>query len=150
MAIQTLSSEQIDSLVGTRHDTTGFDYPPDGLQPYYEWLVRTLHLLAESSCGSLRVAQDDAGGTTVRIAPGRAEISNIALDYTGGTIDLSSYNNDTAYLWLEDDSGSAHIGVDTDANGWPAGAHIKLAEVTLSAGAITTILDRRFETIFRV
>ena len=150
MAIRPLTSDQIDSLVGTRHSTAGIEYPPDGLQPYYEWLVRTLHLLAESSCGSFRVARDEANDTTVRIAPGRAEISGVVLEFAGGSEDLAAYNNDTAYLWLEDNGGSAQVGIGTDANGWPGGAHIKLAEVTLAAGQIDTILDRRFETIFRV
>ncbi|MFW6059382.1 MAG: hypothetical protein ACODAQ_04330 [Phycisphaeraceae bacterium] len=150
MPFEQLTSDQIESLVGTRHASTGIEYPPIGLQPYYEWLVRTLHLLTESSCGALRVARDDGNDTTVRIAPGRLSISGAALAYPGGTQDLSAYNNNTALLWLEDDSGSAVLGVDASANGWPVDPHIKLAEVILAEGVITDILDRRFETIFRV
>ena len=150
MSFEQLTSDQIEDLVGARHDTTGIEYPPIGLQPYYEWLVRTLHLLAESSCGALRVGPNESNATHVRVAPGRAFISDVVLDYAGGAVDLSAYNNGTAYLWLESDSGSATIGVDSDVNGWPADPHIKLAEVTLAAGAVTNILDRRFETILRV
>lgn len=150
MTVQDLTDQQIDALANTRHAVTGIAYPPDGLQPYYQWLMRTLHLLAEASCGPLRVAQDDASPTTVAIAPGRASISGAALAYGGGTIDLAAYNNDTAYLWLYDDAGSAAIGVAAASAGWPGGAHIKLAEVTLAAGSVTGILDRRFETILSV
>ncbi|MEE9212614.1 MAG: hypothetical protein V3U29_08175 [Phycisphaeraceae bacterium] len=150
MAIEELTTEQIAGLVGTRHGTTGFEYPPNGLQPYYEWLVRTLHLLAESSAAALRVDRDDASDTTVRIAPGRATLTGTVLVYAGGTTDLTTFNNDTAYIWLFDNGGAAAVGVGTDAAGWPTGTHLKLAEVTLNAGQITDILDRRFETIFNI
>lgn len=150
MTVKVLSAENITQLVGTRHPTTGIEYPPDGLQPYYHWLVSTLHLLAESSAGALRVARDTDDQAGVHVAPGRASISDVALAYDGGTIDLGAYNNSTAYLWLFDDDGEAAIGVDDESNGWPGGDHLKLAEVTLQAGAVTHILDRRFETIFRV
>ncbi len=121
MAIEQLTPEQIDELVGTRHATTGIEYPAEGLQPYYQWLVRALHALAERSAGALCVAEDDVNATTVNIAPGRASISSVVLDYAGGAIDLSSYNNDIAYLWLEDNAGSASIAHASDASGWPAG-----------------------------
>lgn len=147
MTIRDLSSDQITELVGTRHAVTGVEFPPAGLQPYHEWLVRQLHHLAESSAGNLRVVPDDTAQTTVRVMPGRASIGGVALVYGGGAIDLATYNNDTAYLWLEDDSGAASIGIATDAAGWPGSAHIKLAEVTLAAGVIVEILDRRFETM---
>ena len=148
MTIQELSTSEIEQRVSTRHAGTGIEYPPSGLQPYYHWLVRTLHLLAESSAAALRVAEDDTNATTVRIMPGRASIGGVALSYDGGTIDLSTYNNDTAYIWLENDGGAA-VKVADDATGWPGGAHIKLAEVTLASGEITEIVDRRFETMLK-
>ncbi len=150
MTIRDLSSDQITDLVGTRHQTTGVEFPPAGLQPYHEWLVRQLHHLAESSCGALRVVRDDESATTVRVMPGRASVDDAVLAYDGGVFDLAAYNNDAAYLWLEDDSGSASIGIASSGSGWPGGAHLKLAEVTLAAGAISDILDRRFEAVLRV
>ena len=150
MAVQPLSSDQIRALVGTRHAATGIEYPPSGLQPYYEWLVQTLHLLAEASAGPFRVAEDDATPMSVRIAPGRASIAGVVLAYAGEVKDLSAYNNDTAYLWLADDAGNAKVGVASSNDGWPGQDHIKLAEVTLAGGEISGMLDRRFETIFRV
>jgi hypothetical protein len=150
MAIEELSSSAIEQRVGTRHPTTGMIYPPDGLQPYYQWLIRTLHLLAESSAGAFRVAQDDANATTVRVMPGRASINGVALAYSGDAHDLSSFNNATAYLALTENNGQAQVNVSAQADGWPSGAHIKLAEVTINAGEITQVLDRRFETLFKV
>ncbi|HEX7009981.1 MAG TPA: hypothetical protein VF184_08365 [Phycisphaeraceae bacterium] len=150
MAVRELSAEEMEALVGTRHGVTGMEYPPQGLQPYYQWLVRTLHLLAESSAGALRVARDASSPTAVTISPGRASIQDAALSYEGGVIDLAEHNNDTVYVWLFDDGGAAAVGFGAEGDGWPAQAHIKLAQVTLEAGAITGILDRRFETVFRV
>lgn len=150
MSIRELSSQEIDAVVGTRHSGTGIAYLPEGLQPYYAWLIRTLHLLAESSAGALRVARDGESEVAVRVAPGRASISEVALMYEGGTIDLGAHNNDTVYLSLRDEAGSAAIAVASQGEGWPTAAHIKLAEVTLEGGEVVEILDRRFETIFRV
>lgn len=150
MSIQELTTDQIESLVGTRHPATGIEYPPNGLQPYYHWLVRVLHLLSESSLGALRVAGDDTSGTTIQIAPGRVSVSGVALSYPGEVIDLAAFNNDTVHVWLRDNSGVPGVGVNADSGGWPGVAHIKLAEVTLTAGVITNILDRRMETLFSV
>jgi hypothetical protein len=148
MTIKELTPDQIEQRVGTRHAGTGIEYPPSGLQPYYHWLMRTLHLLAESSAAALRVARDDADATTIRVLPGRASIGGVALAYAGGTVDLAAHNNDTAYVWLEDDGG-ATVKTAGAATGWPATAHIKLAEVTLAGGEITDVLDRRFETFLK-
>ncbi len=150
MPIQDLTSDQIDSLVGTRHPETGIEYPPNGLQPYYYWLIRALHLLAESSLGALRVAEDDSSSTVIQIAPGRATITGVVLDFPGETNDLSAFNNDTAYVWLRDTAGVPGIGINAASGGWPGIPHIKLAEVTLAAGVVTNILDRRLETVFSV
>ena len=145
MAIQELTSDQIQALVGARHAVTGMAYPAGGLQPYYQWLVRTLHLLSESSAGGLRAGRDDSSSTAIYVASGRAVVGGALLEYAGGAHDLAAYNNDTAYVWLYNNAGVATIGYTTDAAGWPAQPHIKIAEVTLSTGDITAIVDRRGE-----
>lgn len=150
MPIKELTHNEVENLVGTRHTITGIEYPPNGLQPYYHWLIRTLHLLAESSLGALRVSADDSSGTSIRVAPGRASISGVVLDHWGQLLDLSSYNNDTAYIWLFNNSGTPSIGVGADASGWPGMSHLKLAEVTMVSGQISHILDRRIEQILSV
>ena len=150
MTIRDLSSEEVTALVGTRHETTGVEYPPAGLQPYHDWLVRQLHHLSEGSAAALRVVRDDASDTTVRIMPGRATIAGVVLVYEGGTQDLATFNNDTALLWLKNDSGSAVIEAAASGTGWPVDPHIKLAEVAIDAGVVAAILDRRFETVLSV
>lgn len=103
MSIQELTSEEITALVGTRHPVVGFEYPVNGLQPYYEWLMRTL--------------------------------------------DLSSYDDATALIWLDTVEDHATVRAGVSNSGWPPYPHIKLAEVTLASGAITAILDRRSESM---
>lgn len=151
MAIKDLTSTQIEALVGTRHETAGFEYPANGLQPYYQWLMSTLDQLAKSAVGTLRVDHDDASATSVRVMPGRAWVNGVVVTYDGGAFELGAFNNDTAYVWLEDGGGAqGQIGIDNDAAGWPAGAHLRLAEVSLAAGEVTQILDRRVETMLGV
>lgn len=149
MAIDELSADQAEALAGTQDATTGVTYPANGLQPYYLWLIQTLSKLAAASAGTLRVVKDDASATTARVMPGRASISGTALDYAGGTLDLGPYNNDTVYVWLYDDGNGGAVDTAAAGTGWPSGGHIKLAEVTVSAGAITDVLDRRFETMLK-
>lgn len=148
MSIKELSPDEIDGLVGTRHPVTGVEYPPNGLQPYYHWLIRALHLLSESSVGAFRVAAEDTSGTTIQIAPGRASLSGVLLEFAGGVVGLSGFNNDTAYVWLYDNAGSASVGVAPDSTGWPGTTHLKLAEVVIASGQITQVLDRRIDHLF--
>lgn len=143
MGIMDLTSEQIEALVGTRHEQAGFEYPPAGLQPYYDWLVRTLHHLGENAAGWLGVRRDDANATSVHVAPGGAVIDGQRVSFDGGAIDLAVHNNDTAYVWLVIDEGEALLDAGGDGDGWPAAGHVKLAEVTLEAGAVVSIVDRR-------
>jgi len=149
MGLERLSLDQIEQRVDSVHAATGMRYPPRGLQPYYEWLMQTLHLLAESSAGSFRVAKDDGGPTVAGVLPGRATIDGVTLVYDGGTVELGSFNNETAHIWLVDNGGGAEIGAGSASDGWPSEKHIKLAEVTLSGGEITSIVDRRFETMLK-
>lgn len=150
MSIKELTHDEIDALVGTRHPVTGVEYPPNGLQPYYHWLIRALHLLSESTLGAFRVAADETSPTTIHVAPGRASLSGVLLEFAGDTIDLSAFNNDTAYVWLHNDAGSAAVGSASDATGWPGGTHLKLAEVVIASGEITQIVDRRIDHLFTV
>lgn len=144
-----LATDDIAALIGTRHAGTGVEFPPAGLQPYHDWLIRTLHRLAESSAGALRVSRADTDAS-VHVAPGRASIDGVALGLAETTLDLAAFNNSTALVWLADDSGSAVVAAADTGTGWPGTPHLKLAEVTLSAGVVASVLDRRFETVFRV
>ena len=145
MAIQDLTTTEIESLVGTRHGETGFEYPANGLQPYYQWLVRALHHLGEASFGDFQIRSEQTDAM-IRVMPGRAAVDDVVLVGSGETIDLSSFNNDTVYVWLYDNAGVAAISFGADADGWPTTQHVKLAEVTLAAGIVAGVVDRRQET----
>ncbi|MEM1186802.1 MAG: hypothetical protein AAGI53_17590 [Planctomycetota bacterium] len=148
MPTPDLASTTIDALINTRDARTGMRFPPPGLQPYHAWLIDSLHRLAASSAGDYLVTQDESTPTSIYVAPGRASIGGTPLPYNGGSHELATINNDTAMVWLTDNgSGSPQIGFVSAGVGWPAGDHIKLAEVTIQAGRITSILDRRFESI---
>jgi hypothetical protein len=149
MASKDLTPQQIADLVGSTHPSTGVAYPEAGLQPYYDWLIASLHRLSEASAGDLRVWPDADAASSVWIAPGRCSIAAVALAFEGGSTDLGLYNNDTALIWLQDDAGEASVGVASSSTGWPAGDHLKLAEVVLAGGAIERITDRRFETLLK-
>ncbi len=149
MPAQDLTSQQIATLVGSSHPVTGLSYPEAGLQPYYQWLIQSLHRLAEASAGDLRVWHDADDAASVWVAPGRCSIASQALAFAGGSIDLGLYNNSTALIWVEDNAGLALIGTADTATGWPAGDHLKLAEAVLDAGEVTLITDRRFETLLK-
>lgn len=147
MAIREMTSQQILALVGQRHPITGLLTVPVGTQDYYDWLMQSLHLLSESSCGALRVAADDASAVSVRIMPGRATIDGTAVSFAGEVVDLAAFNNQTVSLWLAESGGAAQLGYDTD---WPATVHLPLATVTIASGAISAIDDMRFQTLFNV
>ncbi len=151
MSIRLADSTEVRDLAGQRHASTGIAFPPQGLQPYYDWLLQTLSLLADASCGPLRVSRDDGSSTAVHLSPGRCSINGVVLDVPAQSLELAAMNNDTALLWITDDEGDATLGhASANSGDWPATMHIKLAEVTLAAGRITAILDRRFETILAV
>lgn len=150
MPQRDLTPQQVEDLIDTRDPATGLLYPPAGMQPYHDWLIQSLHRLAGSAAGDLRVSTGEASATSVYIAPGRATVDSAVLVHPGGDLELGAYNNDTALIWLEDDAGSAQIGAAAGGTGWPAGTHLKLAEVELAGGEITLITDRRFEAMLSV
>ncbi len=147
MTISQLTHEQVDQLAGETLPA-GITLATNGMQPYYHWLMQTIHRLAQTTFTNLRVDQASESATSIHVSAGRATIDSVVLESDALVIDLSSYNNDTAYIWIEDDSGEALIDSASDATGWPGAVHIKLAEVTLTAGEITAIVDRRLDHIF--
>lgn len=147
MSAKELTQSEADALVGTRLSKSKLLVPAWGAQPWHTLLVNWLNHLDAASFGDYRVMKDDTGNTYIYVAPGRFQLRGVVLVYAGGSIDLTAYNNDTAYVWLENSGGVATINKATDATGWPATAHIKLAEVTLASGTITTIVDRRIDQI---
>lgn len=144
------------TLAGTREAATGLKWPEQISSWYDEFLAQYWHLTRSIAPIGFRVEREATAGS-VQVLSGRASIRGHLIDYTtgnalngtvNGVIDLSGYAGDTAYIALLYDVAGGHfeIAVDTDANGWPSGPHIKLAEVTVSAGpviAYDAIVDRR-------
>ena len=147
MPIAPPTSDALDALVHTRHSITGIEYPPAGLQPYHDWLLQTLHLLAQASAGNLRVTPDADDPLSVWVAPGRASLGGVPLAWPGGSLDLASHHNSTLLIRLEKQGESPAIVAASLDDPPPAAPHLTLAEVTLDAGRISRIVDRRFETI---
>lgn len=150
MSSADLASTEIDQLAGTTDPATGVVYPSLGMQPYYDWLMQSLHRLVRASLPDFLVTQDDTSETSIHVAPGHATIGADVLAFDGQTIDLASVNNDTALIHLTSSGGAPVVAADASGTGWPAGSHIKLAEVTVSAGVITAIADLRMQTVLSV
>lgn len=150
MTFRDLTQDEINALVGTRHAATGLEFPPVGLQPYYNWLINSLHRLADAAFADFRVVRSDDADTAVFVTPGRALIFGVTLTHEGQTIDLAPYNNNTAILWLHDQEGVATLGHDTLATSWPAYPHIPLAQIELASGVITSIEDLRPQSALTV
>ncbi len=148
MGVKDLTKSEAKALEGTRHSVARFEYPAEGLSPYYTWLRNALKHLGDASAGWLRVHKSDAADDQIYVAPGRCVIDGVLLTYAGADVDLAAYQNDTAYVWLYNSGGTATIGTAADGTGWPSDAHIKLAEVTL-ATSVSSITDRRNEWMLR-
>lgn len=148
MAVKENTAAEIDALIGVNHAKTGGLVVPRGSQNYDTLVNNALLRAYDASAGFLQVFADDSAGTTARVLAGRALINGVVLVYAGGTVDLTAFNNDTAYVWLQNNgSDVAQVSSAADGTGWPAGNHIKLAEVTLASGVITAIVDRRPDTL---
>ena len=147
MARTDPSSTTIDNLVGSRLAATGIDVWAIGTQPYFYPFMEMLYHLDLQSASWCHVGESDSGAMYVNIRPGRITIDATNKVYAGGDVDLSAHNNDTAYVWIYITGGAATIAFAADGTGWPSYTHIKLAEVTLASGAITSIVDRRADAI---
>lgn len=147
MAPRELTAQELLDRVGDRHPVTGIEYPPEGMQPYYAWLLRSLHLLAEASAGHLRVAPDEASDSTLDIAPGRCTIAGVALDHPPQTLDLAAINESTAFVWAHAADNAALADAGPASAGWPSTPHIPLAIVALDAGRIQSVTDLRAQSM---
>jgi hypothetical protein len=144
MAEKALTTAEAEALSGTTDATSGVAFVTSGADPYLAAVYRTFHQLMKVAMlgNSLRVYADDSLATTVGVRAGRRTLGTAALVYAGGTVALASYNNSTANLWLYNNAGTPTVAAGAS---WPSYPHWKLASVALSAGAITSITDRRDE-----
>jgi len=150
MAERLLDAQDAAALGGTTDPDTGLPFPTPYADP---WLVPFYrfadHLRAVAQlANALRVYPDDASDTTVGVRPGAASLAGARVTYPGGTLDLATANNDLALLWAYDAGGEIGVSFAVDSVGWPDTPHVRLAEVTLDAGRITDITDRRAFALF--
>ena len=98
MAENQLTDAAATALGGTTDPDfdTGVAYPAANadpwLIPFYQFGHQILNALAEVA-NNLRVFNDDAGGTTLGVTPGRCTINGVVTTYAGGTISMT--DNDT-------------------------------------------------------
>jgi len=111
--------------------TTNFD---DEFQSII-WRLCTMF----EAAAALNVYMPDTDKDSVKVAPGRYQWMGTENTYSGSS-ETSLTDDDVNYIWMDSEN-TAHFGVDGD--GWPDYPHIKIAEVTMSSGLITAIVDRR-------
>lgn len=152
MGIKQFTESNANAIADTRNSQVGIKYLAKNDRNHYTEMRELWYRFAELVLSQFRVWPSDSGDSYIYVAPGRAEIGGVTLVYAGANINLVAYNGDTAYVWLYDSGGGvAAIGHATDATGWPATDHIKLAEVTVASATVSLggILDRRVEACFR-
>ncbi|MFG0247819.1 MAG: hypothetical protein ACF8OB_02945 [Phycisphaeraceae bacterium JB051] len=148
MAEKQLSDTDANALAGTTDATTGSIYPTANEDPWLAAYNRQLDLIGRVAQrgNDFRVFEVEDNADAVGVRPGRIAFANIVLVYAGADPAVDDLtDNDTTYVWLYNDAGTATIGSAIDATGWPVVPHVKLAEVTMVDGVITSILDRRGE-----
>lgn len=149
MPVKDPSNAVIDALPGTRAGS-GLLWPLRSVFPsWYSLMAMIWHLQRlVAPLSALMVVESSTAANAVYVLPGRCQIDGTALAWAGG--DLTGLaNNDTTYIWAYKSGSAVLINKAVDGTGWPGGLHIKLAEVTVTAGAITAIVDRRTEIWLR-
>ena len=107
---------------------------------YTEWEQQMWQMLNRTeTAGALSVYADVT--TSIKVSSGRYYWGS-DYRYYAGSAAINPTDNDTTYVWMTD---ANTVSSATDATGWPATPHIKLAEVTaaVTTGIITNIVDRR-------
>lgn len=149
MAIKQLSDDDALALNGTTDADTGLEYPQLLQARWAEAILRGLNTFLLAALPDLRVVEVVGNADAVAVLPGAVVIAGNAYDYAGEDPAADALtDNDVTYIWLQlDGAGGVEIASAIDGTGWPAQAHVKLAEVTMVAGAITGIVDRRLDPV---
>ncbi|MEM1213044.1 MAG: hypothetical protein AAGI68_12200 [Planctomycetota bacterium] len=145
MAERYLSDDEATAtLSGTIDEATGLPFiKQDG--NYANNVARAFDVISKQLFGDLRVYAVEGNDDAVGVRPGRCVIGSTEYSYAGAEPAVDGLaDNDVTYVWAEDDgSGGLQIGSAVDGTGWPVGDHLKLAEVTVSSGLVSGIVDRR-------
>jgi hypothetical protein len=130
-------------LLNLQTDTeTGVEYIPTGTAPYYVHFRKLLYrlLLVARRANDLRVY--DEGGLDIGVKAGKFWSGTDLIGYAGSTGNTLADNQPNVYVYL-DAQGNL---VTEEYSGFPAMAavpHVRLALVSTSGGAITSITDCR-------
>lgn len=150
MSELALTDDEATALAGTTDSTTGGVYPSESEN---DWLAPRNRLdarLIEAAriANELRVYEVTGNADAVGVRAGRKRLGAATLVYAGADPAVDGLtDNDTTYIWLYSNAGTATIASAIDGTGWPAHPHWRLAEVTLASGVITGIVDRRGEGV---
>lgn len=148
MSIKQLTDDEALDLNGTTDADTGLQYPQLLEANWGAAVLRALNQFLKVAFTDLMVIEIDGNADAVGVLPGVATIGGTLMEYggdtdSGGAVDGLT-DDDTTYIWLEDDGGgNPQVNSAVDGTGWPGTAHVKLAKVTMSSGAITEIKDMR-------
>jgi len=145
-----LTELEASAMFGSTDAQTGVTIPGVFTSPWGRDRNRTdARLIDVARLGNnFRVYLVDANDDAIGIRAGRCTIAGVVLVYAGADPAVDGLtDDDTTLVWVYDDSGTATIG---SGDAWPTDPHVKLAEVTMADGEITTILDRRAEAVFQV
>jgi len=150
MTEKALTDNEAAALSGATDSDTGAVYPSTTERNWantgFRFFARLISALLRAN--DLRVFEVSGNADAVGVRPGRVRFGGTALNYAGADPAVDGLtDNDTTYVWLYNNGGTATIDSAVDGTGWPAVPHYKLAEVTMSGGAITQILDRRAEGV---
>ncbi len=145
MDIKLPEVEEINALTGLTDTGTGIVYPANGLQPYYLWLMQTIHQLNACTDTNYKTWDSAESDTSVYISQGKCRISGTDLTSLNGTIELAQFNNSTVNIAIIDGNtqGQSGVGIIERNTIWPSIDHFKIAKVTLANGKITNIKDQR-------
>lgn len=150
-AIFGMTDDEAAELYGTQDTDTGLVYPSVTVNNWGPPRTRFdagLIALAKLA-NNLRVYEVADNADAVGVMPGRVAFDGTGYAYAGGDPAVDALaNNDTTYVWAYLSGGVVTIASALDATGWPAYQHVKLAEVTMTAGVISELVDRRGESLF--
>lgn len=147
MAELQLTDDEALAYSGTTDADAGLTYPTVGDSSWAADLYRLVRRLATLAVFDLHVYPVSGNADAVGVRAGRCRIGATEYSYAGADPAVDGLaDNETTYLWAEDDGGGGvQVASAAQGVGWPGTAHLKLAEVTMASGVITSIVDRRIK-----
>jgi hypothetical protein len=153
MAYKQLSDDAALALNGTTDPATGLVFPRLLERNWGADTLRAIGQFLRVFPSDLRVMEIQDNPDAVGVLPGVCTIGGVLLDYAGSAgapvLDgpLKFPNNAVSFVWAFNNAGV--IGFDSGA-AWPGTTHLKLARITMDAGAIVQNKDFRAAAMLSV